>query len=110
MPQQANGSRFDALHSCAVAVFPFHSGFLSTRARDPVSRLFTQLHRGVPGENRAEANHTTFIDSSSSSAFQYDHLLYQIVTHVSELMTLKKMPTFSEVKSGKDALSIPLTA
>jgi len=32
-----------------------------------------------------------------------------IVTHVSELMTLKKMPTFSEVKGGKDPLSIALT-
>jgi len=33
-----------------------------------------------------------------------------IVTHMSELRLLNKMPSFSEVKQGKDVLSIPLTA
>jgi hypothetical protein len=33
-----------------------------------------------------------------------------IVTHMSELRLLNKMPSFSAVKQGKDVLSIPLTA
>jgi hypothetical protein len=37
-------------------------------------------------------------------------LSLQIVAHVSELMTLKKMPTYSQIKGGKNVLEIPLTA
>lgn len=33
-----------------------------------------------------------------------------IVAHVSELLTLKKMPTYSEIKQGKNVLEIPLIA
>ena len=31
-----------------------------------------------------------------------------VVAHCSELFTFKKMPTFSEVKGGKNPLDIPL--